>query len=162
MQRRWIPSGISSNFQTLGTPLPRSSTAVMGLDDEKGRQELGPRGPSSMLPLNSIIKDAFDKFDQGFQAANLPEGKYIKAPPSTAKWYKVGQPCYKIQEIIQTLPRSVFLLSPLGPLWARLPYQFSKNWNTRRDRISPRLTLLPPLPRLLLPAIPLWKSASIV
>ena len=43
--------------------LPRSSTAVMGLDDEKGRQELRPRGPSSMLPLNSINKDAFDKFD---------------------------------------------------------------------------------------------------
>ena len=71
--------------------LPRSSTAVMGVDDEKGRQEIRPRGPSSMLPLNSIIKDAFDKFDQDFQAANLPEGKYIKAP-STAKWYKVGHP----------------------------------------------------------------------
>ena len=52
-----------------------SSTAVMGLDDEKGRQELRPRGPSSMLPLNSVIKDAFNKFDQDFQAANLPEGK---------------------------------------------------------------------------------------
>ena len=80
--------------------LPRSSTAVMGLDNEKGRQELRPRGPSSMLPLNSIIKDAFDKFDQDFQAANLPEGKYIEAPPSNAKWYKVGQPYYedKIQE----------------------------------------------------------------
>ena len=77
--------------------LPRSSTAVMGLDDEKGRQELRPRGPSSMLPLSSIIKDAFHKFDQDFQA----EGKYIKAPPSTAKWYKVSQPCYedKIQEL---------------------------------------------------------------
>ena len=34
--------------------LPRSSTAVMGLDDEKGRQELRPRGPSSMLPLNLL------------------------------------------------------------------------------------------------------------
>ena len=81
--------------------LPRSSTAFMGLDDEKGRQELRPRGPSSMLPLNSVIKDAFDKFDQDFQAANLPEGKYIKPPPSTAKWYKVGQPCYedKIQDL---------------------------------------------------------------
>ena len=75
--------------------LPRSSTAVMGLDDEKDRQELRPRHPSSMLPLNSIIKDAFDKFDQDFEAVNFPEGKYIKAPPSTAKWYKVGQPCYE-------------------------------------------------------------------
>ena len=93
MHRRWIPSGVSSNFLILGSP-------YLGLDDEKGRQELRPRGPS-MLPLNSIIKDAFDKFDQDFQAANLPEGKYIKAPPSIAKWYKVGQPCYedKIQEL---------------------------------------------------------------
>ena len=69
--------------------MPRSSTSVMGLDDEKGRQELRPRGPSSMLPLSSVIKDAFDKFEHDFQAANLPEGKYIKSP-STAKWYKVG------------------------------------------------------------------------
>ena len=81
--------------------MPRSSTSVMGLDDEKRRQELRPRGPSSMLPLSSVIKDAFDKFEHDFQAANLPEGKYIKPPPSTAKWYKVGQPCYeeKMQEL---------------------------------------------------------------
>ena len=81
--------------------MPRSSTSVMGLDDEKGRQELRPRGPSSMLPLSLVIKDAIDKFEHDFQAANLPEGKYIKPPPSTAKWYKVGEPCYeeKIQEL---------------------------------------------------------------
>ena len=72
----------------------------MGLDDEKGGQEFWPRGPSSMLPLSSVIKDAFDTFEHDFQAANLPEGKYIK-PPSTTKWYKVGQPCYekKIQKL---------------------------------------------------------------
>ena len=63
--------------------MPRSSTSVMGLDDEKGRQELRPRGPSSILPLSSVIKDAFDKFQHDFKAANLPEGKYIKPPPST-------------------------------------------------------------------------------
>ena len=72
--------------------MPRSSTLVMGLDDEKGPQELRPRGPSSMLPLSSVISYAFDKFEHDFQAANLPEGKSIKPPPSTAKWYKVGQP----------------------------------------------------------------------
>ena len=48
--------------------MPRSSTSVMGLDDKKGRQELRPRGPSSMLPLSSVIKDAFDKFEHDFQA----------------------------------------------------------------------------------------------
>ena len=84
--------------------MPKSSTSVMGLeplDDEKGRQQLRPRGPSSMLPLSSVIKDAFDKFECDFQAANLPEGKYIKPPPSTTKWYNVGQPCYqeKFQEL---------------------------------------------------------------
>ena len=67
--------------------LPKSSTFVMGLDDEKGLQELRPRGPSSMLPLSSVIQDAFDKFEHDFQAANLPEGKYmyIKPPPFTTK-----------------------------------------------------------------------------
>ena len=70
--------------------LPRSSTTVLGLDDEKGQQELRPRGPSAMPPLNPILKDAFDKFEQDFLASNLPEGKYIKPPASTAKYYKVG------------------------------------------------------------------------
>ena len=31
--------------------MPRPSTSVLGLDDQKGQQELRPRGPSSMLPL---------------------------------------------------------------------------------------------------------------
>ena len=33
--------------------MPRSSTSVLGLDDEKGHQELRPRGPSAILPLSS-------------------------------------------------------------------------------------------------------------
>ena len=61
--------------------MPRSSTSVMGLDDEKGRQELRPRGPSSILPLSSVIKDAFDKFQHDFKAANLPEGKMSSLLP---------------------------------------------------------------------------------
>ena len=69
--------------------MPRSSTSVLGLDDQIGQQELRPRGPSAMLLLSSHIKDAFDKFEHDFSASNLPEGKYIKPPPSTAKWYKV-------------------------------------------------------------------------
>ena len=99
---------------------------VMGLDDEKGRQELRPRGPSSMLPLNPIIKDVYDKFDQDFQAANLPEGKYIKAPSYTAKWYKVGQPCYedKIQEFNTDFAKICISSKPLGPPWARSYFKF--------------------------------------
>ena len=67
--------------------MPRSSTSVLGLDDKKGQQELKPRGCSSMLPLSSHIKVAFDKFEHDFLASNLSEGKYNKPPPSTAKWY---------------------------------------------------------------------------
>ena len=54
-----------------------------------------------MLSLNPILKDAFEKFEQDFLASNLPEGKYIKPPASTAKYYKVGQPCFedKLQEL---------------------------------------------------------------
>ena len=108
--------------------LPRSSTAVMCLDDEKGRQELRPRGPSSMLPLNSVIKDAFDKFDQDFQAANLPEGKYIKAPPSTAKWYMVGQPCYedKIQELNTDFAKICISPKPSGAPMGKVPLPILK------------------------------------
>ena len=100
----------------------------MGLDDEKGRQELRPRGPSSMLPLNSIIKDAFDKFDQDFQAANLPEGKYIRAPPSSAKWYKVGQPCYKdkMQELNTDFAKICISPKPSGAPMGKVPLPILK------------------------------------
>ena len=81
--------------------LPRSSTTVLGLEDDKSQHELRPRGPSAMLPLNPILKDAFEKFEQDLLASDLPEGKYIKPPASTAKYYKVGQPCFedKLQEL---------------------------------------------------------------
>ena len=96
--------------------MPRSSTSVMGLDDEKGRQELRTRGPSSILPLSSVIKDAFDKFQHDFKAANLPEGKYIKPPPSTSKWYRVGQPCYqdKYQELNTDFAKICITPKPYG------------------------------------------------
>ena len=99
----------------------------MALDDEKSRQELMPRGPSSMLPLNSIIKDAFDKFDHDFQAANLPEGKYIKAL-STDKWCKVGQPCYedKIQELNTDFAKICISPKPSGAPMGKVPLPILK------------------------------------
>ena len=76
-----------------------------------------------MLPLNSIIKDAFDKFDQDFQAANLPERKYIRPPPSTAKWYKVGQPCYedKMQELNTDFAKICISPKPSGAPMGKVP-----------------------------------------
>ena len=95
-----LPSQYAEEIETfrhiLNLPHPRdtmsrSSTSILGLDDEKGQQELRPRGPSAMLPLRPYLKDAFEKFEQDFLASNLPEGKYSKPPASIAKWYKVEQ-----------------------------------------------------------------------
>ena len=110
-----------------------------------------------MLPLIPILKDAFEKFEQGFLASNLPEGK-IKPPASTAKYYKVGQPCFedKLQEL------NVFPLSPLGPLWARFPYKFLRNLNIKLGRIY-LLSILQLLSLGLPLAVTLlWRSVSTV
>ena len=52
--------------------LPRSSTIALGLDDKKGQQELRPRGPSAMFPLNPILKDAFDS-----DASRVRDTRYL-------------------------------------------------------------------------------------
>ena len=130
--------------------LPRSSTTVLGLDDEKSQQELRPRGRSAMLPLNPILKDAFEKFEQDFLACNLPEGKYIKPLASTAKYYrvKVGNLVLKInfKNSIQILLKSVFP---------------KRNLNIKLGRIY-----LPSISQLLSVGLPpvtlLWKSVSTV
>ena len=108
--------------------MPRSSTSVMGLDDEKSRQELRPRGPSCILPLSSVIKDAFDKFQHDFKAANLPEGKYVKPPPSTSKWYRVGQPCYqdKYQELNTDFAKICITPKPSGAPMGKVPLPILK------------------------------------
>ena len=81
-----------------------------------------------MLPLSSVIKDAVDKFEHDFQAANLPEGKYIKPPPSTAKWYKVGQPCYedKIQELNTDFAKICITPKPSGAPMGKVPLPILK------------------------------------
>ena len=75
--------------------MPRSSTTVWAQNDVAGQQELRPRGPFSYAPTKSSTKDAFEKFIQDFQAANLPENKSIKPPGSTSRRYNLGQPCFE-------------------------------------------------------------------
>ena len=108
--------------------LPRSSTTVLGLDDEKCQQQLGPRGPSAILQLNPILKDPFEKFEQDFLASNLPEGKYIKPPASTAKYYKVGQPCFQdnLQELNTDFAKICISPMPSGAPVDKVPLQVLK------------------------------------
>ena len=81
-----------------------------------------------MLPLSSVIKDAFDKFEHDFKAANLPEGKYIKPPPATTKWYKVGQPCYeeKMQELNTDFSKICITPKPSGAPMGKVPLPILK------------------------------------
>ena len=108
--------------------LPRSSATVLGLDDEKGQQELRPRGPSAMLPLNPILRDAFEKFEQDFLTSNLPEGKYINPMASTAKYYKVEQPCFedKLQELNTDFAKICISPKPSGAPVGKVPLQVLK------------------------------------
>ena len=142
--------------------LPRSSTTVLGLDDEKGQQELRPRGPSAMLPLNPILKDAFEKFEQDFWPLIYLRVNILNPrlqQPNTTRWDNLVLKT-NFRSSIQILPRSVFLLSPLGPLWAKFPYKFARNLNTKLGRIS-----LPSNSELLSLGLPLlvtllWRSVS--
>ena len=103
--------------------MPRSSTTVLGLDDKKGQQELRPRDPSVMLPLSPFLKDAFEKFEQDCLASNLPEGRYIKPLASTAKYYKVGQPCFedKLQELNSDFSKICISPKPSGAPMGKVP-----------------------------------------
>ena len=81
-----------------------------------------------MLPLNSILKDAFEKFEQDFLASDLPEGKYIKPPASTAKYYKVGQPCFedKLQQLNTDFAKICISPKPSGAPMGKVPLQVLK------------------------------------
>ena len=109
--------------------VPRPATAIIGIDDEVAVQELRPTGPSAMLPLNSGIRDAFDKFNNDLMAANLAEGKYPKPPPSTSKWYKVGQPCFseKLQDLNADFAKICISPKPSGAPLGKVPLSVLKD-----------------------------------
>ena len=143
--------------------MPRSSTSVMGLDDETGRQELRPRGPSCILPLSSVIKDAFDKFQHDFKAANLPEGKYVKPPPSTSKWYRVGQPCFqdKIQELNTDFAKICITPKPSGAPIGKVPLPVLKELEHQARQNVSTINFTAAFVKLLLLAVLPWRSVSI-
>ena len=84
-----------------------------------------------MLPLNPILKDAFEKFEQDFLASNLPEGKYIKPPASTAKYYKVGQSCFedKLQELNADFAKICISPKRSGAPMGKVPLQVIKHFH---------------------------------
>ena len=65
-----------------------------------------------------------------------------------------------MQELNTDFSKICITPKPFGPLWARFPYQFLRNWNTKLGKIYPLLTTLLPLPRLHLLAVSLLRSAN--
>ena len=96
---------------------------MWGLNKVASQQELRPKDPSAMLPVSPTLNEALDKFVQDFQAANLPEGKLIKTPPSTSKWYKLGQPCFedKLQELNTDFAKISISPKPSGAPMGKVP-----------------------------------------
>ena len=118
----------------------------------------------AMLPLSPYLKEYFEKFEQDIQASNLPEGKYIKPPASTAKWYKVGQPCFEdtIQELNSDFAKICISPKPSGAPMGKVPLQVLNNLNIRQGRTSALLTFPLLLLRLLLFVALPWKGTRTV
>ena len=93
---------------------------------------------------------------------NLPEGKYIKPPPSTAKWYKVGQPCYedKIQELNTDFGKIYITPKPSGAPMGKVPLPILKELEHQARQNISTLNFTAPLPRLLTPVLPLLRSVN--
>ena len=100
-----MPSQYTEDIETFSLNLadPResilvSSITVWGLNYVASQQELRPKGPSAMFPVSPTLKEASDKFEQYFQTAKLPEGKFIKPLPPLPR---LGEPCF--EDLLQEL-----------------------------------------------------------
>ena len=110
-----------------------------------------------MVPVSPQLKDALDKFEQDFQAANLLKGKFIKAL-FLFEVVLIGATLRRnYKNWIQILPKPVFPLNPLGPLWTRSSYQV--NLSIRQVKIS--VLLIFPLLFTKVATWP-WKNAKTI
>ena len=91
-----------------------------------------------MLPLSPHLKDAFEKFEHDFQAANLLEGKYIKPPASTSKCYKLGQRCFqdKLQELNIDFAKICISPKASGAPMGKVPLPVVKEFEHQASKTS--------------------------
>ena len=88
------------------------------------KQECRPKGPFTFLPS---LKETLEKFEQDFKIGNLPEGKYIRPPPATGKWYNMLDP---FEEKMQDLNRYFANIwnspRPMAASWGKVLLQIVK------------------------------------
>ena len=132
--------------------MPRSSTSVLGLDDQKGQQEL-LLCPHLVLTSKMLLISVNMTF---WPLTYLRVNILNPLPPlqDGTRWDSLVMKT-KSRSCTQTFRRSVSLLIPLELLWVRFPFQFLRSWNIKLGRTSPPLTSWLLLPRLRLPVIPL-------
>ena len=128
MLRKWTPLDVFLPSLIPGSPCLGPPLLSWGWTTRKAVRSLGQKALLLCSPSARLIKNAFDKFDHDFQAANLPEGKYIKPPYSAAKLYKVGQPCYedKIQELNPDFAKICITPKPSGAPMGKVPLPILK------------------------------------
>ena len=99
-----------------------------------------------MLRLSPFLKDAFEKFEQDFLASNLPKGKYIKPPASTAKYFMWDNLASKTSFRISNSDFAKICISPKpsGAPVAKVPLHIKKkrNLSNNLDKSSPLSTSL--------------------
>ena len=92
------------------------------------REELAVKKPVEVLPLSyhlaQLSRTPLINFNMISKLPSyLSEGKYVKPPPSTSKWYKVGQPTFqdKIQELNTDFAKICITPRPPGAPVAKVP-----------------------------------------
>ena len=84
---------------------------------------LGEGDGDSFTGSNADLESAADNL-----FTSPPPSLSLKTPAKSVP----PTPGTALQQKIKTnLEKSVLLLNPLGPLWARSPYQFSRSWSIR-------------------------------
>ena len=125
------------NIPDLRDNMPVSSLTVLVLNPVAQKQVLRPKGPPAFLPANPSPIEVPEKFEQDFKNDNLSEGKFIKPPPVTGKWYKMVHPCFK--EKLQDLYRDFVSIwispRPTDAKWGKVKPHMVKDFEFQAQQI---------------------------
>ena len=93
---------------------------------------------ANRTPLNPILKDvlrSLNRISWPLIYLRVNTSNPLLQQQNIRRWHNLVLET-NFRSSIQILPRSVFLLSPLGSCGARFPYKFFRNLNTKLGRIS--------------------------
>ena len=83
------------NIPKFRDSVPVSSTSVWGLNKVAQKQEVRPKGLASFRLANISLMEALEEFELDFNAANLSDEKFIKAPPCHWQVLQIVDHCFE-------------------------------------------------------------------